>query len=129
MLVYQSWVGFNAPNGARLRFGRQYSTDLAPVSLFDGALLGVERKRFGVGAFVGTQPDAGDMGHSTREREWGAYATTRRKIMIVSAIVDAMVFLILVLATVMLLYTISRPFARIVTKPICKSTRVAAAHD
>ncbi|HEU5183474.1 MAG TPA: hypothetical protein VFU01_02825 [Gemmatimonadaceae bacterium] len=77
MLVYQTWVGFNAPNGARLRFGRQYSTDLAPVSLFDGALLGVERKRFGVGAFAGTQPDAGDMGHSTREREWGAYVAVR----------------------------------------------------
>jgi signal transduction histidine kinase len=46
-------------------------------------------------------------------REWAAYATTRRKIMIVSAIVDAMVFLILVLATVMLLYTISRPFAQL----------------
>ncbi|HKR63744.1 MAG TPA: HAMP domain-containing sensor histidine kinase, partial [Thermoanaerobaculia bacterium] len=45
--------------------------------------------------------------------EWAAYAGTRRKIMIVTALIDAMVFLILVFASVMLLYTISRPFAQL----------------
>ena len=77
MLVYQSWIGFTSPNGVRLRLGRQYSTDLGPVSLFDGALLGIERQRFGAGAFAGTQPAAGDMGHSMQEREWGAYVSVR----------------------------------------------------
>jgi len=46
-------------------------------------------------------------------REWSAYANTRRKIMIVAGLIDAMVFLILVAAAVMLLYTISRPFAQL----------------
>ncbi|HUP62663.1 MAG TPA: ATP-binding protein [Thermoanaerobaculia bacterium] len=45
--------------------------------------------------------------------EWSEFGTTRRKIMLVSAMVDAIVFLILVLAAVMLLYTISRPFAQL----------------
>lgn len=48
-------------------------------------------------------------------REWAEFAATRRKIMFVSAIVDAIVFVILVLATVTLLYTISRPFAQLRT--------------
>jgi hypothetical protein len=77
MLVYQSSLAWNAPGGVRVRLGRQYSTELAPVSLFDGALVGVERQRFGAGAFVGTQPDAVDMGYSAREREFGAYFSLR----------------------------------------------------
>jgi hypothetical protein len=77
MLVYQSLLGFSTPGGMRLRLGRQYSTELAPVSLFDGALLGIERKNFGAGAFAGTQPAAEDMGYSSREREFGAYVSVR----------------------------------------------------
>lgn len=42
-------------------------------------------------------------------------AAKRRNIMIVTGLVDAAVFLILVLASAMLLYTISRPFAQIRT--------------
>ncbi|HEX2120810.1 MAG TPA: ATP-binding protein [Thermoanaerobaculia bacterium] len=45
--------------------------------------------------------------------EWLSFVGTRRKIMIVTAMVDAIVFIILILAAVMLLYTISRPFAQL----------------
>ncbi|HEX8169810.1 MAG TPA: ATP-binding protein [Thermoanaerobaculia bacterium] len=44
---------------------------------------------------------------------WADFAMTRRKIMFVSALVDAIVFLILVMAAVTLLYTISRPFGQL----------------
>jgi signal transduction histidine kinase len=45
--------------------------------------------------------------------EWTEFTSTRRRIMLVSALVDALVFVILVLAAVILLYTISRPFAQL----------------
>jgi signal transduction histidine kinase len=44
---------------------------------------------------------------------WLAYARTRRRIMSVTALVDGVVFLILVLASATLLYTISRPLAQV----------------
>jgi signal transduction histidine kinase/integral membrane sensor domain MASE1 len=46
-------------------------------------------------------------------RAWQRFTGTRRKIMLVAALVDAIVFSILVLATTTLLYTISRPFAQL----------------
>ena len=44
---------------------------------------------------------------------WQRFTNTRRKIMLVAALVDAIVFSILILATTTLLYTISRPFAQL----------------
>jgi signal transduction histidine kinase/integral membrane sensor domain MASE1 len=44
---------------------------------------------------------------------WAKFNVTRRKIMFVAAVVDAIVFSILLLATTTLLYTISRPFAQL----------------
>ena len=44
---------------------------------------------------------------------WKSFTATRRKIMLVAALVDAIVFSILILATTTLLYTISRPFAQL----------------
>jgi len=44
---------------------------------------------------------------------WAKFNITRRKIMFVAAVVDAIVFSILLLATTTLLYTISRPFAQL----------------
>ena len=44
---------------------------------------------------------------------WKSFMATRRKIMLVAALVDAIVFSILILATTTLLYTISRPFAQL----------------
>ncbi len=76
-LVYQSWIAWNAPARTQLRVGRQYSSELASVSLFDGALLAVNRTHFSVAAFGGTQPDVETMRYSTRVREYGAYATAR----------------------------------------------------
>lgn len=46
-------------------------------------------------------------------RAWEKFTVTRRKIMFVAAVVDAIVFSILLLATTTLLYTISRPFAQL----------------
>jgi signal transduction histidine kinase len=46
-------------------------------------------------------------------RAWARFTETRRKIMFVAALVDAIVFSILLLATTTLLYTISRPFAQL----------------
>src|SRR6185436_782754 len=51
----------------------------------------------------------------TNASEWTSFSEKRRTIMLVSAIVDAIVFLILVTAAAMLLYTISRPFAQLRT--------------
>ena len=76
-LVYQSWMAWRAPAGTQLRLGRQYSSELSSVSLFDGALLAMDRTHFSVGAFGGTQPDVETMGYSTRVREYGVYAIAR----------------------------------------------------
>ncbi len=46
-------------------------------------------------------------------RAWEKFTVTRQKIMFVAAVVDAIVFSILLLATTTLLYTISRPFAQL----------------
>jgi signal transduction histidine kinase len=48
-----------------------------------------------------------------RDPEVAKRLEAARRIMLVTTLIDAMVFLILVLATVILLYTISRPFAQL----------------
>ena len=49
----------------------------------------------------------------SRDPEAAKRHEAARRIMLVTTLIDGMVFLILVLATVMLLYTISRPFAQL----------------
>jgi signal transduction histidine kinase/integral membrane sensor domain MASE1 len=46
-------------------------------------------------------------------RAWKRFTVTRRKIVFVAAVVDAIVFTILILGTTTLLYTISRPFGQL----------------
>ncbi len=74
MRVYESSTSFaHDASGVRLSVGRQYSAALAPVSLFDGATLEVNRPRWAIGGFTGLQPDAATMGFSTTTREAGGY--------------------------------------------------------
>jgi hypothetical protein len=47
----------DAPNHRRLTVGRQLSTSLAAVNLFDGALIEYAGPRWGGGLFSGAQPD------------------------------------------------------------------------
>lgn len=73
-LVYQAAVlleGTGAP--ARLTMGRQYSTSLPAVGLFDGAAVDVSGRHLAAGAFAGNQPDAATFGLSSEIREYGAY--------------------------------------------------------
>ncbi len=58
----------------RLTVGRQFSNALTSISTFDGAELAYQTPRWGVGAFAGTQPAAGDYGFSTDIAEYGVYA-------------------------------------------------------
>ena len=58
----------------RISLGRQVSPDLASVSLFDGALVEVERGSKAWGLFGGTQPDPESYGYSSRVLEYGTYA-------------------------------------------------------
>ena len=60
-----------------MTLGRQYSSAVSDVSLFDGALLEVAGTRLLSGAFAGTQPDVATMRFSTQIREYGAYVGAR----------------------------------------------------
>lgn len=72
--VYEASVFYShGASGTRLAVGRQYSSALASVSLFDGFTVEVNRPRWGVGAFSGVQPDVVTMGFSTDTRELGGY--------------------------------------------------------
>jgi hypothetical protein len=57
--------------------GRQASTSLSAVGIFDGLSAELGRDRWSGGAFVGTQPDAENFGYSTDIREHGAWLTRR----------------------------------------------------
>ena len=73
-LIYQvSLSVVNPGSGTRVSVGRQYSSALSSVSLFDGVTAELNRGRWGVGAFGGMQPDAVTMGYSTDVREAGGY--------------------------------------------------------
>ncbi|HEX4933511.1 MAG TPA: hypothetical protein VFV33_10060, partial [Gemmatimonadaceae bacterium] len=72
--AYQTALIFNPGNsGARVQLGRQFSTALSPVGLFDGVALDFDRRRVSVGGFSGSQPDPRTFGHSGNVREHGAY--------------------------------------------------------
>jgi hypothetical protein len=64
----------------RVSAGRQFSTALSSVSLFDGVSVERSASRWTGGAYVGTQPDYADYGFSTDMREQGVYAALHNPI-------------------------------------------------
>jgi hypothetical protein len=74
MGVYQAAVRFQAPRGpVRLVLGRQYAPTLAGVGLFDGALVDIQRPRWGAGVMGGLAPEPGSLGFSSEIRQGGGY--------------------------------------------------------
>jgi hypothetical protein len=72
--VYQAALSWTPTGSApRLTLGRQYAAALSSVGLFDGAAIDLDRARWSLGAFMGTQPDAASFGLSSLVREQGAY--------------------------------------------------------
>jgi hypothetical protein len=72
--VYQAAVEVSPPRGGtRLAFGRQFSTALTPIGIFDGVAIDVDRSRWSVGALGGSQPEPVRFGLSGDIREYGAY--------------------------------------------------------
>ncbi len=72
--AYQTALIFNPANsGTRVQLGRQFSTALSPVGLFDGVALDLDKRHFSVGGFSGSQPDPRTFGYSGDVREHGAY--------------------------------------------------------
>jgi hypothetical protein len=56
----------------RATIGRQFSQSLSALSLFDGALIELDKQRWGTGVFAGTQPDP-DLGFSTDMKQGGGF--------------------------------------------------------
>lgn len=72
--VYQTallWTPADA--GVRVAIGRQFSSALSSVGLFDGAALDVNRRHWSAGGFSGSQPEPRTFGYSGEVREHGAY--------------------------------------------------------
>jgi hypothetical protein len=72
-----SRVGINDPWGFTV--GRQYSSDLAAVSIFDGISARYSKERWVAGLFSGTQPNTDDFGYSSEIREHGLYLRYGRR--------------------------------------------------
>jgi hypothetical protein len=78
--VYRFALGWDRPGtGWRLTVGRQFSPDLANVSVFDGASTAYDRERWSTGLFTGSQPDGADYGFSSDVREHGAFFQFRHR--------------------------------------------------
>jgi hypothetical protein len=74
ILVYEGSVFLaHQRSGTRLSIGRQYSTAMSALSLFDGVAAEVARPRWSAGAIGGVQPEPTLMGFSTTVREAGGY--------------------------------------------------------
>ncbi|MFN8579526.1 MAG: hypothetical protein U0163_00910 [Gemmatimonadaceae bacterium] len=71
--VYQSALELSGASGSRLAVGRQFSSALSTIGLFDGASLDVDRNRWGIGGIMGTQPEPVGFGLSGAVREYGGY--------------------------------------------------------
>ncbi len=72
--AYQTALLWNPVNsGARVALGRQFSTALSTIGLFDGLSVDVDHPRWSVGALSGSQPDPRSFGYSGDVREHGAY--------------------------------------------------------
>jgi len=76
--VYRMAVGVHdGPSRRRLTLGRQLSSALATVSLFDGALLEFAGERWGAGLFSGAEPDPASWRPSGDILQHGAFVTRR----------------------------------------------------
>lgn len=72
--VYRMSTSWHSEEGGvRMTVGRQYSTSLSSVSIFDGMLADFGNDRWRAGVFSGTQPDLIDFGYSSLIREHGLY--------------------------------------------------------
>jgi hypothetical protein len=72
--LYRLVLGWDKPGaGWRFALGRQFSPDLANVSVFDGLSAGYDRERWSAGLFAGTQPDARNYGYASNVREYGTF--------------------------------------------------------
>lgn len=72
--AYQTALLWNPVNsGARVALGRQFSSALSTLGLFDGLAIDLDHPRWSVGALSGSQPDPRTFGYSGDVREHGAY--------------------------------------------------------
>jgi hypothetical protein len=60
--LYQAAILVRPAGPARLTLGRQFLPTVSSVSLFDGALVELQGRRVGAGAFAGAEPDPATMG-------------------------------------------------------------------
>lgn len=76
--VYRMNLAWN-PEGSpyRISVGRQFSSEFASVSLFDGVLLERRFPRLAVGLFGGAEPEPVSLDFTTRVTEFGAYTQWR----------------------------------------------------
>jgi hypothetical protein len=78
--VYRAAITWRpAGQRASITAGRIASPSLAPVSLFDGALIESAARRWRAGVFAGTQPDPSGMRISSAIREYGGYVETHQR--------------------------------------------------
>ena len=75
--VYQAAVTLRANGGPQLTVGRQYLPTVSSVSLFDGAMVELQRSRIGAGVFIGSEPDPRSMGYSTDIQSYGLFVEGR----------------------------------------------------
>ncbi len=72
--VYRGALALGSPGGPlRLTAGRQYSTAVSSVSLFDGAQAELRMPSWTLGLFGGTEPAPVDLAYSNEIRDYGAY--------------------------------------------------------
>jgi hypothetical protein len=69
--IAASYGGVQSP--WRITAGRQFSSDLASVAIFDGIAFSWNKRRWATGGFTGTQPDPLDFSYSSEIREHGAW--------------------------------------------------------
>lgn len=78
--VYRMAVSVNpADSPLKLTAGRQFSSTLASVSIFDGVMGEYLGQHLNAGMFSGTQPDPEDFGVSNEIREHGTYVQVHNK--------------------------------------------------
>ncbi len=72
--VYQGALFLAAPGSPlRVTAGRQFSSALASVTLFDGVMVEFARPSWRVGAFGGSEPEPTSLGYSPDIRDYGGY--------------------------------------------------------
>ena len=78
--VYQGALFLTSPGApVRLTAGRQFSSAVSSVSLFDGVMAELAQPSWGMGAFAGSEPEPGDLGYSTEIRDYGGYLQLHSK--------------------------------------------------